>query len=85
MGYLFFVQHVDNGVARGAGNDYSVPMTYRVVQTIQSITGDDAPVEVQFYTGDNHAKAISALVSAAVDNSDSEWYNVLSVRIDMEA
>jgi len=51
----------------------------RVTQTIQA--PDNAPVEVQWYTGDNMAKAISAMATALSDDGDSPYYRVLDVRV----
>ena len=55
-------------------------LNYTVVQLIQSHDTSNDPVEVTFYAGPDHAKAISALVMASVPESDA-WYSVLSVTL----
>jgi hypothetical protein len=63
---------------------------YRVTNMIQS--GDNPPVEVDWYKGDSHAKALAALVSSATDDTDvdhgdlpeSMRFRVLSVHLHIE-
>lgn len=58
---------------------------YTVTQTIQSTSIDNnAPVEVNYYKGDNLASAMGAMAQAvAAHAADPEWVRILSVRLDI--
>lgn len=66
--------------------------TYRVVNVIGNVAGDQPRTEVQWYKGRDIAQAISALVQSAChgrdgdisDLPDSMRFRVHSVRLDID-
>lgn len=58
---------------------------FTVIRTIQSVNIDgNEPVDVTYYTGTDEPRALSALMTAAVDDHDGAYYTVLSARITRE-
>lgn len=63
---------------------------YTVVKNVtgrMSLGGpEESAVDIQFYSGDSLAQAMSALAMAAVEvERDDTWYRVNSVRMEVRA
>lgn len=52
----------------------------KVIQEVKGLDSDSVPTPVTYYNGDDKAEAIAALAAAAT--CTSEWYTIVSVRIE---